>query len=98
MRVSVVTSKPSAVAPVLTENGVPVVPVRVMNLARGKSVITAVDGSQSMRGRALADAKAGARAFIAAKPASDRISIVSVGKRAKQITGFSSAESDAIAA
>ena len=98
MRVSVVTSKPSAAAPVLTENGVPVVPVRVMNLARGKSVVTAVDGSQSMRGRALADAKAGARAFIAAKPASDRISIVSIGKRARQITGFSSAESDAVAA
>jgi tight adherence protein B len=98
MRVSVVTAKPSAKAPVLRENGMPVVPVRTMNLARGKNVVVAVDGSQSMRGRALADATAGARAFIAAKPSSDRIAIVSIGRRARQLTPFSSTESDAIAA
>ncbi len=92
------TPKPTARAPRLTENGKRVNGLEAANLGRAKSVVLAVDRSQSMRGQALADASRAARAFVRKKPSSDRIAIVAVGKRAVQLTGFSSSTIDVDAA
>ena len=89
VRVVVVTAKPTRQEPRLTENGRPVYGLQATNLGRAKSVVLAVDRSQSMRGQALADAKAAARRFVALKPVDDRVAVVSVGRRAIQLTGFS---------
>ena len=50
-----------------------------------------------MVGQAIVDASAAARQFVGAKPDRDRIAVVAVGKKAVQLTGFSSnpAEADA---
>ena len=85
-----VTPRPVAKLLPLTENGNAVAGYEAANLGRQKSVVLAVDRSQSMLGKALADATAAARAFIRTKPRSDRISIVAVGKSAVQLTSFSS--------
>ncbi len=98
LRVLLVTAKPTSRAPRLTENGVRVTGLEAANLGSAKSVVLAVDRSQSMRGQALADASRAARAFVRRKPRSDRIAIVAVGKRAVQLTGFSSATIDVDAA
>ena len=98
LRVLLVTPKPTARAPRLTENGKRVNGLEAANLGRAKSVVLAVDRSQSMRGQALADASRAARAFVRKKPSSDRIAVVAVGKRAVQLTGFSSSTIDVDAA
>ena len=54
LRVSVLTSEPSSQAPKLRENGRPVRIQRAENLAAEKSVVLAIDRSQSMRGAPLA--------------------------------------------
>ena len=92
------TPKPTARAPRLTENGKRVNGLEAANLGRAKSVVLAVDRSQSMQGQALLDASRAARAFVRKKPGSDRIAIVAVGKRAVQLTGFSSSTIDVDAA
>jgi len=89
VRVLVVTPTPTEQAPVLREDGRAVYGLEATNLGRAKSVVLAVDRSQSMRGQALADAKVAARRFVALKPEDDRVAVVSVGKRAVQLTGFS---------
>ena len=98
VRATLVTPRPVAKLLPLTENGNAVAGYEAANLGRQKSVVLAVDRSQSMLGKALADATAAARAFIRTKPRSDRISIVAVGKSAVQLTGFSSLTADADAA
>ena len=98
LRVLLVTPKPTARAPRLTENGKRVYGLDAANLGRAKSVVLAVDRSQSMQGQALLDASRAARAFVRKKPSSDRIAIVAVGKRAVQLTGFSSSTIDVDAA
>jgi tight adherence protein B len=98
VRATLVTGTPTAKPPKLTENGRPVAGLEAQNLGRAKSVVLAVDRSQSMLGPALADASAAARTFVAAKPASDRIAVVAVGRRAVQLTGFSASAAEAHAA
>ena len=98
LRVLLVTPKPTGRAPRLTENGKRVNGLEAANLGRAKSVVLAVDRSQSMRGRALANATLAARAFVRQKPGSDRVAVVAVGKRAVQVTGFSSSTIDVDAA
>ena len=98
VRTTVVTPKPVGTAPKLTENGRPVVGLRAVNLGREKSVILIVDRSQSMLGQAIDDASAAARQFVGSKPRRDRIAIVAVGKKAVQLTSFSSASAEADAA
>ena len=98
VRVTAVTPKPVGTAPSVTENGRPVVGLRAINLGREKSVVLIVDRSQSMLGQAIADASAAARQFVGSKPPRDRIAIVAVGKKAVQLTSFSSATSEADAA
>ncbi|HVM16220.1 MAG TPA: type II secretion system F family protein [Gaiellaceae bacterium] len=93
--ISVTVVSPSAAAPGLREGGRPAAGLVAENLGRGKSVALAVDRSHSMRGRALDDAVAAARAFVKAKPRADRIGILAVGHQALALTSFSSATIDA---
>jgi tight adherence protein B len=97
VRVTVVTPKPVASAPPVTENGGAVVGFHAVNLGREKSVMLLFDRSQSMIGQAIVDASVAARQFVGSKPARDRIAVVAVGKKAVQLTDFSSnaAEADA---
>ena len=97
VRATVVTPKPVGTAPKLTENGRPVAGFRAVNLGREKSVMLLFDRSQSMIGQAIVDAAAAAREFVGSKPQRDRIAVVAVGKKAVQLTSFSSnpAEADA---
>ena len=92
---TVVTSAPSARPPKLLENGRPVVGLQALNLGRCKNVVLALDTSRSMAGRPLAEAAAAATAFVASKPACDRIALVTFGQRAAQQGPFSSATIDA---
>ena len=77
MRVTVLTSEPSSQAPKLRENGLAVRIDRTENLGAEKSVVLAIDRSQSMRGAPLAHAIAAARSFVASKPAEDRVAVAS---------------------
>jgi tight adherence protein B len=94
LRVSVVTSQHTSGAPRLTENGNPVPVKEAQNLGRAKSVVLAIDHSQSMRGKPLANAVAAARAFVAAKPALDRVAVLTFATQPLFLTGFSADASD----
>jgi len=96
IRASVVTSKPSSTPPIITENGQSVVALQAINLAREKSVVLAIDRSQSMKGKPLANAIAAARVFIAAKPRSDRVAITTFATKPVFVTGFSALAGDAV--
>jgi tight adherence protein B len=94
VRVTVLTSDPSPNAPKLRENGLPVWVSRAENLGRAKSVVLAIDRSQSMRGAPLARAVAAARAFLASKPASDRLAVASFATKPLMLTEFSNQRGD----
>jgi tight adherence protein B len=94
VRATVVTSVPSAAQPKLFENGRPVVGLQAVNLGRSKNVVLALDTSRSMAGKPLAEAAAAATAFVAAKPSSDRIALVTFGQRASQQGPFSTSTID----
>jgi tight adherence protein B len=94
VRVTVVTSEPSPNSPKLRENGLPVWVSRAENLGRAKSVVLAIDRSQSMRGAPLARAVAAARAFLASKPASDRLAVASFATKPLMLTEFSNQRGD----
>ena len=98
VRATVVTPKPVATAPAVTENGSRVVGFRGVNLGREKSVAAIVDRSQSMLGQAIRDASAAAREFVGTKPGRDRIAVFAVGRKAVQLTSFSSTTAEADAA
>jgi tight adherence protein B len=98
IRGSVVTSKPSSTRPIVTENGQSVVGLQTTNLASGKCVALAIDRSQSMKGKPLAEAVAAARAFIAAKPRSDRIAITSFATKPVFLSGCSAEGGEALEA
>jgi tight adherence protein B len=97
LRVTVV-SPPGSGVPQLEENRKAVVGVRAANLGREKSVVLAVDRSQSMQGPLLDDAISGARAFVAAKGAADRVEVIAFGHRALAVSRFSSTTVDSDAA
>lgn len=94
IRLTVVTGSPQEV-PALLEAGKPGASLRVDNLGREKSIALLVDRSRSMRGAAIEDASAAARAFVASKPGADRVAVVAFGSKPVQLTGFSSAPDDA---
>jgi tight adherence protein B len=98
IRATVVTSNPSTTAPIVTENGASVSALEATNLARAKSVVLAIDVSQSMKGKPLTDAVAAARAFISAKPRSDRIAITTFATKPLFVTGFSTLGGEAAGA
>jgi tight adherence protein B len=82
-------------APTLTENGHRVVDLTAQNLASTKSLVVALDRSQSMKGRKLDDATAAAQSFVATKAGSDRVAVVVFGSHPVQLTNFSSSTIDA---
>jgi tight adherence protein B len=94
VRATVITSVPSAAPPRLLENGRPVVGLQAVNLGRSKNVVLALDTSRSMAGKPLAEAAAAATAFVATKPSSDRIALVTFGQRASQQGPFSTSTID----
>jgi tight adherence protein B len=98
VRATIVTSRVSRTPPVVTENGQPVVGVTAATLANGTSTVLAIDRSQSMKGKPLAQAVAAARAFVQARPAGDRIAVTSFATSAKLLTSFSPDSSDALSA
>jgi tight adherence protein B len=95
VRATVVTSTPTPRPPSVFENGQAVVGLRAVNLGRCKNVAIALDTSRSMAGKPLAGAVAAAGAFVRAKPACDRISLVTFGDKAVQQSRFSTATIDA---
>ena len=84
--------------PRIVENGAPVFGAQAANLGRAKSVVLAVDRSQSMRGQSLRDATAAARGFVQTKGSGDRIEVIGFGRYALGLTKFSSSGVDAEAA
>ena len=95
VRATIVTTTATNRVPALRENGQQVVGFEASNLGREKSVVLVVDRSQSMVGQAIEDASAAARTFVRTKPARDRIAVVAVGKRAIQLTDFSTSAAQA---
>jgi tight adherence protein B len=95
VRAIVVTGKPTYSAPALSENGEEVTGLVATNLGRAKSIVLAVDRSRSMQGQPLADATAAARAFVAAKPLEDRISVLTYATEPIVLTGFQTSTTDA---
>jgi tight adherence protein B len=94
IRATVVAPVASHNPPTLTENGRRVVDLSAYNLSAAKSLVVAIDRSQSMKGRRLQDAVAAARKFVAAKAPSDRVAVVVFGSSAVPLTGFSSSTID----
>lgn len=72
--------------PRLTENGRAVVGYSAVNFGRTKSIILALDRSQSMRGRPLSRAVAAAQSFVAGSRADDHVGIVAFGSSAIALT------------
>src|SRR5712691_10120300 len=81
--------------PALWENGTPVAGFQAQNLGSAKAIATLIDRSQSMRGKPLADAAAGARAFVAAKQAADELSVIAFGSQVATLSPFSTTKLDA---
>ncbi len=81
--------------PALWENGTPVAGFQAQNLGSVKAIATLIDRSQSMRGKPLADASAGARAFVAAKQAPDELSVIAFGSKVVPLSPFSTVKRDA---
>jgi tight adherence protein B len=94
MRATVVAPVASHNPPTVTENGRRVVDLNAYNLASAKSLVVAIDRSQSMKGKRLLDAVAAARRFVASKAPSDRVAVVVFGSTAVALTGFSSSTID----
>jgi tight adherence protein B len=95
VRATVVTSKPLAKAPRLTENRRPVSGFHAESLGRAKSVVLAVDRSRSMRGQPFANAIAAAQAFLRAKQPQDRVAVATFATKPVLLTEFSSTPADA---
>jgi tight adherence protein B len=98
IRASIVTGKASRIPPLVTENGQPTVAFDATNLAHGKSVVLAIDRSQSMKGKPLGEAVAAARRFIGAAPQGDRIAVTTFATKPLFLSGFSADSSEAFAA
>jgi tight adherence protein B len=95
VRVTIVTSTPVKTPPTLKEAGGIATGLQTENLGRSKSVVLAVDRSQSMKGKPLAEAIAAARQFVATKPGADRIAVTTFATSAIMLTGFSPSTIDA---
>ena len=95
---TIVTSKPSKIAPQLTENGRPASGVLAQNLGEARSICLAVDHSRSMRGAPLEQAAAAASAFVAAKLPTDRVCVTSFATKPLLLLPFTSVGSEASAA
>ncbi|MGC9975036.1 MAG: VWA domain-containing protein, partial [Gaiellaceae bacterium] len=96
IRLTVVSSKPVSIKPALAENGRAVVGLEAQNLGKAKAVVLALDRSQSMAGRSLADAVAAARAFVRIKAAGDRFGLIAFGQSATEQAALSSSTGDLV--
>ena len=95
LRVTVVAPA-GAGQPTLRENGFPVSGLRHSTSVGTRVWCSSIDRTKSMAGRTLTDAVAAARAFVAAKGATDQIAVISFGHEATLVlTGFSSSAADA---
>jgi tight adherence protein B len=92
---TVVTSKPSRLAPELTEAGKPAAGVLAQNLGEARSICLAVDHSRSMKGAPLEQATAAARAFVGAKLPTDRLCVTSFATRPLLLVPFTEVGDDA---
>lgn len=81
--------------PALWENGSPVAGFEAQNLGSIVAATLLIDRSQSMRGKPLADASSGARAFVAAKKANDQLSVIAFGSAVTTLSPFSTVKLDA---
>ncbi len=95
IRFTVETASSTGTPPTVTENGLSVAGLEAESLGRAKSVVLAVDRSFSMKGEPLAHAIEAARAFIAAKPANDRIAVATFATTPVLLTGFATSTTDA---
>ena len=95
VRATVVTPSPTARPPRLLENGTLVTALLAENLGRAKSVVLAVDRSQSMKGKPFADAVAAAQAFLRAKPRADRVAVATFATTPVLLSGFTTSAEDA---
>ncbi len=84
IRLSVVTSQPSAKPPALRENDRPVAGLESHNLASGKALVLAIDRSKSMAGGPFANAIDAARSFASWKAPRDRIAVVGFGSSSER--------------
>jgi tight adherence protein B len=94
VQLTVLAPSSSGTAPKLTENGRPVAGLKATNLAASKSVVVSIDRSRSMLGQALANASAGAAAFVAGKAPSDRVAVTAFGSVPVALTDFSTSTID----
>ena len=83
------------------ENGTPVSDVSLVPMAKGEQadfgVVLVMDASNSMRGKAIADATAAARAFAARRAANQQLAIVTFNRKASVLLPFTT-NTDAISA
>ncbi|HEY7707842.1 MAG TPA: type II secretion system F family protein [Gaiellaceae bacterium] len=98
LRLTVVTSQPSAKPPVLKENGRPASSVVAHNLGDAKAVVIAVDRSKSMAGAPFRNAVAAARSFASWKAPRDRIAVIGFGSSSERPGRFTAAAGEAGAA
>lgn len=98
IRMMVVLPRPTQTPPTLAVDGAPAAGFTAQNLGAQQSVALVIDSSQSMHGATLSDAIRAARAFVAAKPSSDQISVITAGSQAATAADFSSLPDDADAA
>jgi VWFA-related protein len=94
IRVTVVSPSASAKPPRLFENGRPVADVQAANLGREQSIVLALDHSQSMYNKPLADARNAAQRFVDAKPKSNQISVIAFASQALSLSRFSTSMTD----
>lgn len=94
LRVTVIAPKGSR-APRVLENNRPVVGAAELNLGQAKTVVVALDRSESMRGQPLANAVAAARQFVRTAGPSDHVGVVEFGRSAITIQGATGSASDA---
>jgi tight adherence protein B len=76
--------------PSLTENGNAVAGYNAVNFGSTKSIVLALDRSQSMRGRPLARAVSAAQSFVAGSRADDHVGVVTFGSSAIALTRLGS--------
>jgi tight adherence protein B len=79
----------------MRENGRPAAGLTATNLGASKAIVLAVDRSESMRGRPLANAISAAQSFVSATGAGDHVGIVAFGRSALTLTHGETGRGDA---
>ena len=95
---TIITPKPTRLAPVLSENGKPAAGAVATNLGEDKGIVLLVDNSRSMKGKSFKNAIAAARAFVRDKKRSDRVGVVSFGSNDVELTELSSTSAESMEA